>query len=427
MSEFANLPSQELTKYRADLRARYEAYRGRGLKLDMTRGKPGSDQLDLTNELLSNLAPSDIKGSDGSDVRNYGGLDGLPEMKAIFGEMLSAPADQVVIGGNSSLQIMHDSVVRALLHGVVGGQGPWFSQRPKFLCLVPGYDRHFAICQHHGIEMINVELTPEGPDMDRIEALVAADASIKGLWCVPKYSNPTGTTYSSSTVERLALMKTAAADFRIFWDNAYVVHDLYDATDPLDDILAACAKAGNPNRVYVFGSTSKISFAGAGVAAMAASPQNVADIKQHLSFQTIGHDKVNQLRHCRLFKNMDGVRAHMKKHAAVIRPKFEAVISQFDKDLAGKGIADWTRPRGGYFISLNTLDGCAAEVIRMADAAGVKLTSAGATFPYGKDPRDRNIRVAPTLPPLAQVELAMEVVCCCVELVSAERLLASKA
>lgn len=427
MTELAKLSRDELLRSRDELRARYDGYRARGLKLDMTRGKPGSDQLDLTNEMLVGLTPADTKASDGSDIRNYGGLDGLPEMKALFGQILSAPAEQVIIGGNSSLQIMHDTVVRALLHGVVDGQGPWASQRPKFLCPVPGYDRHFSICQHHGIDMINVELREDGPDMDKVEALVANDASVKGIWCVPKYANPTGTTYSSATVQRLARMKTAAADFRIFWDNAYVVHDLYDTTDSLDDILAACSAAGNPNRVYIFGSTSKISFAGAGIAGMATSPQNVADIKKHLGFQTIGPDKINQLRHCRYFKDIDGVRAHMRRHAALIRPKFEAVINRFESDLAGKGIASWTKPRGGYFISLDTLDGCAAEVVRMADAAGVKLTAAGATFPYGKDPRDRNIRIAPTLPPLAQVELAMEVVCCCVALASVERLIAAKA
>ncbi|HEY5962194.1 MAG TPA: aminotransferase class I/II-fold pyridoxal phosphate-dependent enzyme, partial [Polyangiaceae bacterium] len=340
---------------------------------------------------------------------------------ALFGQILEAPAAQVIIGGNSSLQMMHDTVVRALLHGVVGGQAPWPRKGTKFLCPSPGYDRHFAICEHHDIEMLTIELGDDGPDMDRVEALVGGDASIKGMWCVPKYANPTGATYSSETVRRLASMKTAAPDFRIFWDNAYAVHDLYDSTDPLDNILEVCAKAGNPDRAYVFGSTSKVSFAGAGIAAMAASAQNIADIKRHLAFQTIGPDKVNQLRHCRYFKNRDGVVAHMRRHAALIRPKFEAVIEIFKRELDGKGIATFTQPRGGYFISLDTLDGCAAAVVKKADAAGVKLTSAGATYPYGRDPRDRNIRIAPTLPPLAQVVLAMEVVSCCVELVSVEK------
>lgn len=424
MTDLAQLSNDELSRRRAELGTRYEGYRARGLKLDMTRGKPGSDQLELAKDLMGILGPNDIKASDGTDVRNYGGLDGLPEMKELFGRMLTAPAEQVIVGGNSSLQLMHDTVVRALLHGVVDGQGPWLSQGCKFLCPAPGYDRHFAICQHHGIEMITVALRDGGPDMEAVEKLVSGDSSIKGIWCVPKYGNPTGTTYSSETVSRLAAMKTAAQDFRIFWDNAYVVHDLYDTTDPLDDILAACSQAGNPNRVYMFGSTSKISFAGAGVAAMASSAKNVAEIKRHLAFQTIGPDKLNQLRHSRYFKDFDGVRAHMQRHAALIRPKFEAVVNTFERDLGGKGIATWTRPRGGYFVSLDTEDACATEVVRMADAVGVKLTAAGATFPYGKDPRDRNIRVAPTLPPLDQVALAMEVVACCVELVSIQRRLA---
>lgn len=423
MIELTKAPANELAQRREELRLKYDAYRARNLKLDMTRGKPGADQLDLSNDLLSNLPPSDVKASDGTDIRNYGGLDGIPEMKALFGAILGAPAEQVIIGGNSSLQIMHDTIVRAMLFGVVDGKGPWSAQRPKFLCPVPGYDRHFAICEHLGIEMINVELRDNGPDMDAVERLVAEDASVKGIWCVPKYANPTGITYSSEVVQRLASMKTAAPDFRILWDNAYVVHDLYDTSDPLEEILTACSKAGNPNRAYEFASTSKISFAGGGIAALVSSPANVADIKKHLGFQTIGPDKINQLRHCRYFKDVDGVHAHMQRHAALIRPKFEAVINTFDRELAGKGIATWTRPRGGYFISLDMMDGCAGAVVKMADSAGVKLTAAGATFPYGKDPRDRNIRVAPTLPPLAQVQLAMEVVSCCVELVSLERLL----
>lgn len=423
MTELAKLSKDELAKRRDALKIRHEGYRVRGLKLDMTRGKPGNDQLELARDMMGILGPNDTKASDGTDIRNYGGLDGLPEMKEIFGRMLDAPAAQVIVFGVSSLQIMHDTVVRALLHGVVDGTGPWSKQGCKFLCPSPGYDRHFAICEHHGIEMITVALGEDGPDMDQVEQLVANDPTIKGIWCVPKYANPSGITYSSATVRRLAAMKSAAPDFRIFWDNAYVVHDLNDTTDALDDILAACAAAGHPNRAYVFGSTSKISFASAGVAAMATSPKNVADIKRHLAIQTIGPDKINQLRHCRFFKDLDGVRAHMRKHAALIRPKFEAVISTFDRELGGKGIANWTRPRGGYFVSLDTLDNCAAEVVRMADAVGVKLTAAGATFPYGKDPRDRNIRVAPTMPPLDQVTLAMEVVACCVELVSTEQLL----
>lgn len=421
MTDLSQMSRDELVRRRDELSAQYDAYRARGLKLDMTRGKPGSDQLDLAKDMAVCLGPSDIKSADGTDIRNYGGLDGLPETKSLFGEILGAKPEQVIVSGNSSLQLMHDTVVRALLHGVPGGKGPWGKESIKFLCPSPGYDRHFAICEHHGIDMIVVALNDDGPDMDAIERLVENDASIKGIWCVPKYSNPTGTTYSEAAVARLAKMKTAAPDFRIFWDNAYVVHDLYDTTDALANILEACESAGNANRPYLFGSTSKVSWAGAGIAAMATSLANAKDLKRHLGIQTIGPDKVNQLRHMRFFKDLAGVKAHMAKHATLIRPKFEAVIEAFDSKLSGKGIASFTRPRGGYFVSLDTLDGCASEVVKRADAAGVKLTAAGATFPYGCDPRDRNIRIAPTLPPLEQVKLAMEVVCCCVELVSIER------
>ena len=399
---------------------RYQEFKARGLKLDMTRGKPSTEQLNLASDLFTNLAANDYAASDGTDTRNYGGLDGLPEMKAIFAEMLETTPAQVIVGGNSSLQMMNDTVVRALLCGVPDGPMPWARlPKVKFLCPSPGYDRHFAICQHHGIEMIVVDMTDEGPDMEHVERLVAGDASIKGMWCVPKYSNPTGTTYRDAVVTRLAAMKTAASDFRLFWDNAYAVHDLYAEGDPLANVIAASAAAGHPNRPLVFASTSKISFAGAGIAAMAASPANVADAKRHLSIQTIGPDKVNQLRHTRFFGNFAGIRAHMKRHAELLRPKFEAVGRIFEAELGGKGLGTWTRPRGGYFVSLDTLDGCAAEVVRLADEAGVKLTGAGATFPFGTDPRNRNIRIAPSLPPLAQVEQAMHVVTVCVELASA--------
>jgi DNA-binding transcriptional MocR family regulator len=318
--------------------------------------------------------------------------------------------------------MMHDAVVRALLHGVPEGDGSWSKSKIKFLCPAPGYDRHFAICQHHGIEMLPIELDGHGPDMATVEKLVASDASIKGMWCVPKYSNPTGETYATETVRRLAAMPAAAADFRLFWDNAYAVHDLYDGSDPLLEILSACAKAGHPNRPVQFVSTSKISFANAGVAALVASAANVADAKKHLAIQTIGPDKVNQLRHVRFFVNAAGVKQHMQKHAALLRPKFESVTRVFERELGGTGLAAWTKPRGGYFVSLDTLDGCASEVVRLADEAGVKLTPAGATFPLGQDPRNRNIRIAPSLPPASQVETAMEVVSLCVKLASARKL-----
>jgi DNA-binding transcriptional MocR family regulator len=364
MTDLSQLSKDELRRRRAELEARYEAYRAQGLKLDMTRGKPGTDQLDLARDMATCLRPDDTKASDGTDIRNYGGLDGLPEMKAIFAQILGAKPEQVIISGNSSLQLMHDTIVRALLQGVPGGKGPWGKEPIKFLCPSPGYDRHFAICEHYGIEMIVIDIKDDGPDMDTVERLVASDASIKGIWCVPKYSNPTGITYSNATVARLAKMKTAASDFRIFWDNAYCIHDLYDTTDPLENVLEACENAGEPNRVYVFASTSKVSLPGAGISAMATSLVNAKDLRRQISVQTIGPDKVNQLRHVRFFKDVAGVHAHMKKHAALIRPKFEAVIEVFERELSGKGIASFTKPRGGYFISLDTLDGCASEVRR---------------------------------------------------------------
>ncbi len=422
MTELAKLSASDRAALSQQLEQRYNAFKAQGLKLDMTRGKPSSEQLDLASKLTVVLDEQDYKGSDGTDGRNYGGLDGLPELKAIFADMLGAPAAQVVVGGASSLTMMHDTVVRALLHGVPGSKEAWGRGKVKFICPTPGYDRHFAICEHHGIEMLSVALNDDGPDMAEVERLVAADPTIKGMWCVPKYSNPTGTTYSDAVVKRLAGMKAAAADFRLLWDNAYAVHDLYAEGDKLANILTACAEAGNPDRAIVFGSTSKISFAGAGVAALASSPANIADVKKHSAIQTIGPDKINQLRHVRFFKDYAGVVAHMQKHAELLRPKFEAVVSTFESELGGKGVATWTKPHGGYFVSLDTLDGCAAEVVRLADAAGVKLTAAGATFPHGKDPRDRNIRVAPSMPPLSQVKTAMEVVTVCVLLASLKKL-----
>jgi DNA-binding transcriptional MocR family regulator len=422
MSELAPKNPGEVVKRLSQYEARLHAIGQKGLKLDMTRGKPSSEQLDLANGLTTILASDDYKASDGTDARNYGGLDGLPEMKALFAEILETAPANVVVGGNSSLAMMHDVVVRALLHGVPGGDGPWSKSKIRFLCPSPGYDRHFTICEHHGIEMIIVALGPEGPDVTAAEKLAAADATIKAMWCVPKYSNPTGTTYSSEVVRRLAAMKTAAPDFRLLWDNAYAVHDLYPTTDPLPEIIEACAEANHPDRPIVFASTSKISFAGAGVAALASSPGNVANAKKHLAVQTIGPDKLNQLRHVRFFKTISGLRAHMQKHAALLRPKFEAVTSVLERELGGAGLASWTEPRGGYFVSLDTLEGCASEVVKLAEAAGVKLTPAGATFPYGRDPHDRNIRIAPSLPPASQVEAAMEVVSLCVLVASARKL-----
>ncbi len=423
MPDFTQASASELDRIAGDLQKRYAGFKNRKLALDMTRGKPSAAQLDLAGTLLDLPGQGDFKTADGTDGRNYGGLDGIAELKTIFAAMLEAPAEQIIIGGNSSLAMMHDTIVRALLKGVPGGEVPWGRLHEiKMLCPCPGYDRHFSICEHFGIEMIPIEMNADGPDMDAVEALVQEDGFIKGIWCIPKYNNPTGTTYSDAVVDRLARMKTAARDFRIIWDNAYAEHHLTDRADPLKNILTACAQASHPNRPLVFGSTSKISFAGAGVAAMAASPENTRDQLNHLGMQTIGPDKLNQIRHVRFFKNIEGVRAHMKKHAEILRPKFEAVRAVFARELGGSGVAAWSDPRGGYFVALDVLDGCAKETVRLAGECGVKLTGAGATFPYKKDPRDRNLRIAPSLPPLQEVETAMEVVALCVQLAAIAKL-----
>jgi DNA-binding transcriptional MocR family regulator len=401
------------------LRAEYDSFRARGLALDMTRGKPCNEQLDLSLGLLDCLG-REYKAADGTDCRNYGVVEGLPEARALFAELLEVQPAEVVVGGNSSLALMHDVIVQALLKGTTGGAA-WHGQRPKFLCPSPGYDRHFAICERYDIEMVPVAMRDDGPDMDEVERLVSGDPRVKGMWCVPRYSNPGGVVYAKQVVERLAVMPCAAADFRILWDNAYAVHHLVDDPPPLANLLAACAAAGNPDRAIVFTSTSKITFAGAGVAALAASAANVRHIVAGLSIQTIGHDKLNQLRHARFFGNAAGVAAQMKKHAAILKPKFDAVTAILAERLGGKGVATWSDPQGGYFVSLDTPDGCASRVVRMAEEAGVKLTKAGATYPYGKDPRDRNIRLAPSFPPLAQVRQAMELVAICVEIAALER------
>ena len=414
----AELDSAQRQQRLEALRAEYDAFRARGLALDMTRGKPCAEQLDLSLGLLDCLG-RDYRAADGTDCRNYGVLEGLPEARALFAELLDVQPGEVVVGGNSSLAMMHDVIVQALLKGTTGGPA-WHGQKPKFLCPSPGYDRHFAICERYGIDMIPVAMNADGPDMDEVERLVASDASVKGMWCVPRYSNPGGVVYAKAVVERLAAMKTAP-DFRILWDNAYAVHHLVDAPPPLANLLAACAAAGNPDRAIVFTSTSKITFAGAGVAALASSVANVRNIVAGLSIQTIGHDKLNQLRHVRFFKDAAGIAAHMKKHAAILKPKFDAVTAILAERLGGKGVATWSDPKGGYFVSLDTPDGCAAKVVKMADEAGVKLTKAGATYPYGKDPRDRNIRLAPSFPPLGQVRQAMELVAICVEIAALER------
>lgn len=421
MSDFKQLDATALQANQSVLQQRYNEFKARNLKLDMTRGKPSSEQLDLAMGLLD---CKDYKAADGTDCRNYGGVDGLPEAKALFAEYLEVGLPEVIIGGNSSLALMHDLIVRAMLLGVPGSETPWGKlSKAKFLCPSPGYDRHFAICELLGIEMITIEYKNDGPDMDEVEMLVAGDAGIKGIWCVPRYSNPTGITYSDTVVDRLARMKTAAPDFRIFWDNAYAVHHLNGKIEPLKNILIACKAAGNPDRVFIFGSTAKVSFAGAGIAAVAGSITNMNWLRKQIGIQTIGPDKLNQLRHVRFFKNMDGIMAQMDKHAAILKPKFDMVFEVLDSELGGKNIAFYNEPKGGYFISIDTLDGCAGKVVAMAADAGVALTKAGATYPCGKDPRDRNIRIAPTSPPISELKQAMELASICIRLVSIEKLL----
>jgi aspartate/methionine/tyrosine aminotransferase len=404
-----------------DLDRRYDAFKSRKLALDMTRGKPSPAQLDLASGLLTNLGPSDYLAADGTDCRNYGVADGIAEAKKLFADFMEVSPREVLLGDNSSLALMHDAVARAVSHGVPGGDGPWSRGPMKFLCPVPGYDRHFTVCAHFGIEMVNVAMKSDGPDMDQVEAL-ALDPAVKGIWLVPKYSNPTGVTCSDQVVERLARMKTGAPDFRIFWDNAYAHHHLTDAPPKLADLLAACKAAANAERPFLFGSTSKISFGGAGLAVVAGSEKNIAWVREHRSKSTIGPDKLNQLRHVRFFGDMNGIHAHMEKHAAILKPKFDAVSRVFAREFGGKGLARWTEPLGGYFVSLDALPGTAREVVKVAADAGVKLTEAGATFPYGRDPEDRNLRIAPTLPSLAEVETAMEVVAVCVQRVALRKL-----
>lgn len=418
MAKMEQYSREELLAAQRELKARYQDFQAKGLKLDMSRGKPGADQLELTMGMMDLRA---YRAADGMDCRNYGGLEGLPECRKLFADMLETTPEHVLIGGNSSLTMMFDFVTQCMLHGM-GGE-PWSRQGAvKFLCPVPGYDRHFTICQYLGIEMVNVPMNSEGPDMETIEELIK-DPLVKGMFCVPKYSNPTGITYSDAVVRRIAAMKPAAEDFRIIWDNAYCVHHLTDTPDRLLNILDECEKAGNPDMPIVVASTSKISFPGAGVAALAASLSNIARIKGRMAMQTISNDKLNQLRHVQFFRDLDGVKAHMKKHAAIIAPKFQIVLDALEKELGGKGIASWEKPRGGYFISLDVLPGSASLVGRLCKEAGVTLTSVGATFPYGKDPKDENIRIAPTFPPVEELKLAVELLCICVQLAAIETLL----
>ena len=423
---YQEMSKDELLALKNRLEKDFEDAKGMGLKLDMSRGKPCPSQLVMGMDILDTLtSESDMKALDGVDTRNYGVMDGLPEAKELLAGMMGVKPENVIVFGNASLPIMYDTISRSMTHGVMGST-PWCKlDQVKFLCPVPGYDRHFAITQHFGIEMIAVPTTDEGPDMDMIEKLVAEDESIKGIWCVPKYSNPLGISYSDETVRRFANLKPAAKDFRIFWDNAYAVHHLYDdRQDEILEILSECEKAGNPDMVYEFCSTSKISFAGAGVAAMAASVANLDFVRKSMTIQTIGYDKINQLRHVRYFKNMDGVKAHMRKHADLLRPKFEAVQEVLERELAGLGIGSWTKPNGGYFISFDAMEGCAKNIVAKCKEAGVVLTNAGATYPYGIDPKDTNIRIAPSFPTPDEMAKATDLFVLCVELVSVEKLLA---
>lgn len=418
-----DMSREALLARQLELQKAYEDYRARGLQLDMSRGKPSKEQLDLTLDMLECVNARDgYTAENGLDVRNYGLLDGLPEAKRLFGGMLHMPPEAVIVGGNSSLNMMFDYIATAYSHGVCGHEA-WCRQgKVKFLCPAPGYDRHFGVTEYFGIEMLTVDMTPDGPDMEQIETLIR-DPLVKGMWCVPMYSNPDGITYSDETVRRLAAMRPAAPDFRIMWDNAYCVHHLYDEGDTLLDIYPELQKHGHEDMVIMFASTSKISFPGSGVAVLAASPANVADVKSRMTIQTIGHDKLNMLRHVRYFKDLDGIQEHMKLHAALLRPRFDAVLTALDTQLAGRGIAHWHTPRGGYFVSVDVMDGCAKRTVALLREAGVIMTGAGATYPYGKDPHDSNIRIAPSYPSVEELKLAMELFCICAELACVEKLL----
>lgn len=429
MKSYREMSRDELIALKKELESQYEEAKAKGLKLDMSRGKAASAQLDMEMDFLDVInSGSDYKTQAGVDCRNYGLLDGIPEAKKLMGDLMGVPEDQVIVCGNASLCIMYDTVARSMLFGVQGST-PWCKfDKIKFLCPVPGYDRHFAITEQFGIEMVNIPMTPQGPDMDLVEKYVNNDPAVKGIWCVPKYSNPQGYTYSDETVRRFARLNPAAPDFRIFWDNAYAIHFLYeDQDDTLLEILSECEKAGKPDMVYEFCSTSKITFPGGGISAVAASKENLEYFKKTMTIQTIGYDKINQLRHVRYFKDINGMKEHMKKHAAIVRPKFEAVLEVLEKELGGLELGTWTKPHGGYFISFHTMEGCAKKVVGKCKEAGVVLTGAGATYPYKKDPKDDNIRLAPTFPSSEELSTATDLFVLCVKLVSVEKLLADMA
>ena len=428
MKKYTEMNHEELLALKKELDKEFEEIKAQGLALDMSRGKPSNAQLALSMDMMDVLkGDSDLKCETGVDCRNYGVIDGIPEAKRLLGEMSEVDPEHIIIYGNSSLNVMFDSIARSMTQGVMGNT-PWCKQdKIKFLCPVPGYDRHFGITEYFGIEMINVPMTPEGPDMDMVEELVSTDPAIKGIWCVPKYSNPGGVTYSKEVVRRLAAMPCAADDFRIFWDNAYSVHHLnpFKADqDQLLDIAEACREAGNPDRYFKFASTSKVTLPGAGISAIAASPDNIAEIKKRMATTVISYDKLNQLRHVRFLKNADGLAAHMEKHADILRPKFTLVENELTMGLSEVGGCTWTKPRGGYFVSFDAPEGCAKRIVQLAKEAGVTMTDAGATWPYKHDPYDSNIRIAPTLPPLYELREALNVFVCCVKIAYAEKLLA---
>lgn len=420
---YKTLGKTELENEFKALKSRYDDFKNRGIALDMSRGKPSEAQLDLSDEAFDEIKnDTEFKNTTGIDCRNYGVLDGLAEVKNLFSEIFGVDASQVIVGGNSSLNMMFDTVAQAMTHGF--GAEPWIKQgKIKFLCPAPGYDRHFSITEYFGIELIIVENTAEGPDMNKVEELVK-DPCVKGMWCVPKYSNPEGFTYSDETVKRIAALKPAAVDFRVFWDNAYAIHDLYEEQDKLLNIYDECVKNGNENLVIQFASTSKISYPGAGVAAQAAGPEDVARLKGRMGFQTIGSDKLNQLRHAKLFPTLDKMLDHMKKHADILRPKFEIVLEQFEKEFGGLDIARWTNPKGGYFISLDLPEGCAKRTHALCKEAGLVITGAGATYPYGKDPKDCNLRIAPSYPETNELKLAAELLAICAKIAIVEKLMA---
>ena len=428
MTSYQEMSKEQLLQEKTALEAEYAKIKEMGLSLDMSRGKPAAEQLDLSMGILDTVdAKSVVKSENGTDLRNYGVLDGIPEVKKLIGDMVGAKPENVIVYGNSSLNIMYDQIARAEIFGICGNT-PWCKlDKVKFLCPVPGYDRHFAITEEFGIEMINIPMTEDGPDMDMVEQYVNNDAAVKGIWCVPKYSNPQGVVYSDETVRRFANLKPAAADFRIFWDNAYVVHHLYeDNQAQILNILDECEKAGNPDIVFQFCSTSKVSFPGAGIAAISASAANIADIKKRLTIQTIGHDKINQLRHVKFFKDQKGVQEHMMKQAAIIRPKFEMVEEMFTEEIASRGIGTWMHPLGGYFISFEALEGCAKKIVEKCKEAGVVLTGAGSPYPYKKDPKDSVIRIAPTYPSMDELKEAVKVFTVVVRLVCVDKLLETK-